>query len=58
LRSRYGTEQEVIEIAEADLLDKARQINIQNLQPFFASDVFKGNNYTHDSTRKLIIQQM
>lgn len=58
LRSRYGTEQDVIEVAEADLLDKARQINIQNLQPFFASDVFKGNNYSHDASRKLIIRQM
>lgn len=58
LRSRYGTEQEVIEISEADLLDKARQIDIQNLQPFFESDVFKGNNFQHDSKRKLIIQQM
>jgi len=58
MRSRYGTEQDVIEVAEADLLDKARQINIQNLQPFFASDLFKGNNFTHDGTRKLIIRQM
>ena len=58
MRSRYGTEQDVIEIAEADLLDKARQINIQNLQPFFASDVFKGNNFSHDSTRRIIIRQM
>merc|ERR1711894_702890 len=30
LRSRYGTEQDVIEISEADVLDKARQINIQS----------------------------
>merc|ERR1711881_733569 len=58
MRSRYGTEQDVIEISEADLLDKARQINIQNLQPFYASDVFKGNGYSHDATRKIIIQQM
>merc|ERR1711909_72203 len=41
LRSRYGTEQDVIEISEADMLDKARQINIQNLQPFFSSEVLR-----------------
>merc|ERR1719150_1642067 len=58
MRSRYGTEQDVIEVAEADLLDKARQINIQNLQPFYASDVFKGNGYSHDATRKIVIRQM
>merc|ERR1712223_865384 len=58
MRSRYGTEQDVIEISEADLLDKARQINIQNLQPFYASEVFKGNGYSHDATRKIVIRQM
>merc|ERR1712061_599051 len=58
MRSRYGTEQDVIEISEADLLDKARQTNIQNLQPFYASDVFKGNGYSHDATRKIVIRQM
>merc|ERR1712183_1058363 len=34
MRNRYGTEQEVIEIAEGDLLDKVRHLKIQNLQPF------------------------
>ena len=58
MRSRYGTEQDTIEISEADLLDKARQINIQNLQPFYASDVFKGNGYSHDAIRKIVIRQM
>merc|ERR1712203_194630 len=58
MKSRYGTEQDVIEVAEADLLDKARQINIQNLQPFYASEVFKGNGYSHDAIRKIVIRQM
>merc|ERR1739844_459731 len=58
LRSTYGTEQDVIEISEADMLDKARQINIQNLQPFFNSQVFKGNNFKYDSTRKIITRHM
>merc|ERR1739846_218985 len=58
MRNRYGTEQEVIEVSENDLLDRARQINIQNLQPFYASDVFKGNGYSHDATRKIVIRQM
>merc|ERR1712176_241047 len=57
MRNRYGTEQEVVEISEKDLSEKARQISIQNLQPFFNSEMFKTNNFTYDSTRKLIIQQ-
>merc|ERR1712088_438779 len=58
MRNRYGTEQEVIEVSENDLLDRARQISIQNLQPFFNSDMFKSNNFHYDSTRKLVIQQV
>jgi len=57
MRNRYGTEQEVVEINEKDLAEKARQISIQNLQPFFQSDMFKSNNFAYDQTRKLIIQQ-
>ncbi len=58
MRNRYGTEQEVIEVAENDLMDRARAINIQNLQPFFNSGLFKSNNFHYDNKRKLIIQQM
>ena len=76
---RYGTEQEVIEVPEKDLMEKvcvfspmflkfflnwifkippqARQISIQNLQPFFVSEMFKANNFKYDAGRKLIIQQ-
>merc|ERR1739838_128470 len=57
MRNRYGTDQEVIEVPEKDLMEKARQISIQNLQPFFVSEMFKANNFNYDSGRKLIIQQ-
>ena len=36
---------------------QARQISIQNLQPFFVSEMFKANNFKYDAGRKLIIQQ-
>merc|ERR1739838_805347 len=58
MRNRYGTEQEVIEVSENDLLDRARGIKIQNLQPFFNSNLFQSNNFTHDAKRKLIIQRL
>jgi len=58
MRNRYGTEQEVVEINEKDLVEKARTISIQNLQPFFNSQMFKSNNFSYDSSRKLIIQQL
>ena len=55
---RYGTEQEVVEINEKDLAEKARQISITNLLPFFNSEIFKANNFTFDSSRKLVIQRL
>jgi len=57
-RNRYGVEQDIIEVAEKDLSDKARQINIHNLVPFFESELFRDNRFTHDSKRKLIIQNL
>merc|ERR1711902_429038 len=60
-RTRYGREeledQEVVEVSENDLLDKAKQINIENLQPFYNSEIFKANNFEYDQKRKLIVQQ-
>ncbi|XP_023215123.1 DNA replication licensing factor mcm2-like isoform X2 [Centruroides sculpturatus] len=56
LRSRYGSNVNTIEIAEEDLADKARQVNIHNLKPFFQSNLFSSHNYVHDSGRKLIVQ--
>merc|ERR1712212_825295 len=58
MRNRYNTEQEVIELTENDLLDRARGIKIQTLQPFFNSNLFQSNNFTHDAKRKLIIQRL
>lgn len=47
-----------IEISEKDLLDRAKQIDIHNLQPFYESDIFKSNNFIYDSKRKVIIQTL
>merc|ERR1712141_137329 len=57
MRNRHGTEQEVVEVIESDLMDRARNISIQNLQPFLNSDLFRANNFSYDAKRKLIIQQ-
>ncbi|XP_018116883.1 DNA replication licensing factor mcm2-like isoform X2 [Xenopus laevis] len=56
-RNRYGAQQDTIELAEKDLVDKARQINIHNLSAFYDSDLFKMNRFTHDVKKKMIIQQ-
>ncbi|KAM9361674.1 DNA replication licensing factor MCM2 [Symphorus nematophorus] len=56
-RNRYGVQNDTIEIAEKDLQDKARQINIHNLTAFYDSDLFRSNKFSHDGKKKLILQQ-
>lgn len=59
LRSRYGgADHEPATVAERDLLDRARQINIHNLQPFLDSPIFGANNFVHDAKRKVILQSV
>jgi len=59
MRNRYGSsEVRQVEITEKDLLEKAREINVANLQPFYNSSIFKAHNFTYDATRKLIQQKM
>jgi DNA replication licensing factor MCM2 len=58
LKNRYRTAQRVIEINEKDFMEKAHQINIQAVLPFYESDLFKKNHFIYDSKRKLIIQTL
>lgn len=55
MRSRYGSEPDVVEISEKDLQEKAHQLNITNLSPFFSSDLFKSHHFTHDARRHLVV---
>uniref|UniRef100_A0A8C5PQY1 DNA replication licensing factor MCM2 n=1 Tax=Leptobrachium leishanense TaxID=445787 RepID=A0A8C5PQY1_9ANUR len=56
-RNRYGAQQDTVEVSVKDLVDKARQINIHNLSSFYDSEMFKVNRFTHDTKKKLIVQQ-
>ena len=55
---RYGNEPDVVEVSEPEILEKASHLKIQNLQPFFNSELFKGNKFTYDSKRKLVVLSM
>ncbi|KAJ8968837.1 hypothetical protein NQ317_005305 [Molorchus minor] len=54
-RSTSEMEAVTIEIDEKDLLDKAKQIDIHDLKPFYQSKIFESNNFVYDSKRKTII---
>ncbi|CAG9822909.1 unnamed protein product, partial [Phaedon cochleariae] len=54
---RSTTEMEAlsIEVDEKDLIDKAKQIDIHDLKPFYQSKIFEVNNFVYDARRKVII---
>lgn len=39
------------------VLSQARQINIHNLSAFYDSDLFRSNKFSHDTKKKIIVQQ-
>lgn len=55
IRNRYGSEPDVIEVQEKDLQEKANQLNIKNLRPFYESSIFRAHHFTHDARRKTIV---
>ncbi|XP_031848568.1 DNA replication licensing factor Mcm2 [Nomia melanderi] len=57
-KALHGNRITAIEISEKDLLDRAKQIDIHNVQPFYESDIFKSNNFVYESKRKVIIQTL
>jgi len=59
MRNRYDScDLSLVEVNENDLAEKARAINIQNLQPFYNSSIFKAHNFSYDAKRKLIQQKL
>ncbi|XP_077293926.1 DNA replication licensing factor Mcm2 [Arctopsyche grandis] len=58
MRGLHGSSQSTVEVSERDLLDRARQINVTDLKPFYDSRLFKINNFSYDHKRKLIVQVM
>ena len=56
MRALHSSQQSTVEILQRDLQDRARQINVTDLKPFYESRLFKTNNFAYDQKRKVIIQ--
>ncbi|ENN76347.1 DNA replication licensing factor Mcm2 [Dendroctonus ponderosae] len=54
-RATNESEAMAVEIDEKDLFDKAKQIEIHDLKPFFRSKIFESNHFSYDPKRKVII---
>lgn len=53
-----GIREAVVEIHEKDFLDRAKQINIRDVKPFYESKLFESHHYRFDSQRKLIVHTL
>ncbi|CAB3228124.1 unnamed protein product [Arctia plantaginis] len=58
MRGLHNHSQSTIEISERDLTERARQININDLKPFYESRIFKMNSFSYDAKRKVIIHEL
>lgn len=58
MRGLHGSAYDVstIEISEKDFMDKARQIEIHDVKPFYDSRIFKANHYSYNAKKKAIVQ--
>lgn len=58
MRCLHGSARDfsTIEISEKDFMDKARQIDIHDVKPFYESRIFKANHYSYNGKKKVIVQ--
>ncbi|CAI2335851.1 unnamed protein product [Caenorhabditis sp. 36 PRJEB53466] len=47
-----------VTVSEAEFIEKAHQLRIENVKPFYTSDIFTSNNFTYDPSRKTIVQEI
>uniref|UniRef100_A0A0K8T808 DNA replication licensing factor MCM2 n=1 Tax=Lygus hesperus TaxID=30085 RepID=A0A0K8T808_LYGHE len=58
IRGVHGVDVNTVEIQEKDFIDKAKEIKIFDVRPFYESKIFENNSYQYDSKRKMIIQKI
>jgi len=56
IRCKDGPGATHVEIMERDLIERAKQLDIVNLKPFYDSDLFRSNGFSYDPKRRIILQ--
>ena len=56
IRCKDGPSATHVEIMERDLMERAKQLDIYNLKPFYESELFKQNGFSYDPKRRIILQ--
>ncbi|EFO84311.1 hypothetical protein GCK72_003727 [Caenorhabditis remanei] len=47
-----------VSVPESEFIEKAQQLRIENVKPFYTSDVFSSNNFIYDPSKKQIVQEI
>lgn len=59
IRSRSGQEKiDEIEVSEKEFAQRALKLDIKSVTSLYKSHAFKSDNFSYDSKRKLIIQNL
>lgn len=56
IRCKDGPNATHVEVMERDLLERAKQLDIVNLKPFYESEIFKQNGFTYNAQGRTILQ--
>ncbi|XP_014249054.1 DNA replication licensing factor Mcm2 [Cimex lectularius] len=58
IRGIHGFDVDQIEIHEKDFIDKAKQIKIFDVRPFYESKIFEANHFQYNAKKKVIVQKL
>lgn len=47
-----------VTVPESEFIEKAQQLRIENVKPFYTSEIFASNNFIYDPARKNIVQEI
>ncbi|EGT57247.1 CBN-MCM-2 protein [Caenorhabditis brenneri] len=54
----HGEAVQSVTMAESEFIEKAQQLRIENVKPFYTSEIFAANNFVYNPTAKTIVQEI
>ncbi|CAL2033996.1 unnamed protein product [Caenorhabditis brenneri] len=54
----HGEAVQSVTVAESEFVEKAQQLRIENVKPFYTAEIFASNNFIYNPTTKTIVQEI
>ncbi|CAL2031103.1 unnamed protein product [Caenorhabditis brenneri] len=54
----HGEAVQSVTMAESEFIEKAQQLRIENVKPFYTSELFAANNFVYNPAAKTIVQEI